>query len=363
LNVTTDAGGHASFSYTNASPLLPGHYITGTATDSRNNTSEFSSCTKLLLFNSVDLAVTLVDSDDPVGLSSNLTYSITVANHGPADATGVLLTDTLPASVSYISAVASQGTCSNSAGVVTCRLNTISNGAIATVTLTVHGTSGGPIENVVSVSADQTDHTPGNNTASEFTVLGIANLGVTLTGRPATVSAGALLTYALTITNLGPDPAANIEVTDPLPPGITLVSLTSSAGHCTWDGSTVNCTLAALNPQASLSVGIIVRPSVLGMSTTVATVFAATSDPNLADNTASTTVQTIPLTQPSLSLGMVGNSLTLDWPVGTSPEFVLESATNVNPPATWYVVSNASRPLLLTNAPAEGARFFRMRLP
>ncbi|HEY2952776.1 MAG TPA: hypothetical protein VGK40_09345, partial [Verrucomicrobiae bacterium] len=363
VNVTTDAGGHASIVHTNPSPLLAGHYITATATDSSNNTSEFSACIKLLLFNSVDLAVTLVDSEDPVGLASNLTYTIMIANNGPAHATGVVLTDSLPASVSFDSAMASQGVCSNSAGVVICRLNTISNGANAMVTLMVHGTTGGPVENVVSVSADQADHTPENNLASEFTVFGIADLGVSLGGAPATASAGALLPYTLTITNLGPDPAAGIVVADPLPPGMIFVSVSSSEGNCAWDGSTVNCVLPGLNSQSSLSIEIMVRPSVLGMSLNAASVFAVTSDPNLANNTASATVQIIPLTQPSLSIGTVDGTLTLEWPVGTSPEFVLETTTNLTPTVAWSGISNAFSPLMLTNAPADGARFFRMRLP
>ncbi len=43
--VTTDGSGNMSFTVTFSAPVPVGHFITATATDPDNNTSEFSQCT------------------------------------------------------------------------------------------------------------------------------------------------------------------------------------------------------------------------------------------------------------------------------------------------------------------------------
>ena len=46
----------------------------------------------------------LFDSPDPLLLGNYLTYTITVSNSGPATATGLVVVDTLPPAVNFISA-------------------------------------------------------------------------------------------------------------------------------------------------------------------------------------------------------------------------------------------------------------------
>ena len=50
-----------------------------------------------------DLQVLKTDSPDPVLVGNNVLYTVTVENNGPDDATGVILTDTLPADVTFVS--------------------------------------------------------------------------------------------------------------------------------------------------------------------------------------------------------------------------------------------------------------------
>src|SRR6185436_4404628 len=79
-----------------------------------------------------DLAISKTDSPDPVGIGSNLTYTVTVTNRGPESATSVTLTDLLPASVNFVSA--SSG-CGNLLGVVTCDLGTLASTDSTNVTI------------------------------------------------------------------------------------------------------------------------------------------------------------------------------------------------------------------------------------
>src|SRR5207302_4082967 len=84
-----------------------------------------------------DLAVTKTAFPNPVPLGTNLTYTVTVTNNGPSAATGVTLTDTLPAGVRFVSATPTQGTCAQASGTVTCDLGNLAFDVTARATIVV----------------------------------------------------------------------------------------------------------------------------------------------------------------------------------------------------------------------------------
>ncbi|HXU35479.1 MAG TPA: LamG-like jellyroll fold domain-containing protein, partial [Blastocatellia bacterium] len=115
-----------------------------------------------------DLSVSKADSPDPVTAGNALTYTLTVSNAGPDAATNVVLTDTLPGSVTFVSAISSQGSCSGTT-TITCNLGSINNGANATVQIVVIPNSPGTITNSASATAAENDATPA--TDSEDTLV------------------------------------------------------------------------------------------------------------------------------------------------------------------------------------------------
>jgi uncharacterized repeat protein (TIGR01451 family) len=140
--------------------------------------------------NTPDLSI--VKSAPPsVTQGQNITYSITVSNAGPISATGVTVTDTLPAGTSIYSANASQGSCSG-AGTITCSLGTIASAASATVTIVVTANTPGTVNNTATVSANETDPTPANNSSTAgTTVNALVCAAPTITpGGPTTFCAG-----------------------------------------------------------------------------------------------------------------------------------------------------------------------------
>jgi len=176
-----------------------------------------------------DLSIIKSDNPDPVIAGNNLTYTVTVSNAGPLSATDVVVTDTLPAGVSFVS---TSGCAEDANGVPTCSLGTIASGANAqyTVIVTVDPATSGSITNDVSVTSAVTDPDPDNNSTSQSTtVTQEADLSVSKSGSPDPVVAGNNLTYTVTVSNAGPSDAANVVATDTLPAGTTLVSTTGCA--------------------------------------------------------------------------------------------------------------------------------------
>jgi uncharacterized repeat protein (TIGR01451 family) len=123
-----------------------------------------------------DLAAGVTDSPDPVVVGNNVTYTASATNLDIATAPGVVLTDTLPAGVTFVSAPG----CTQSAGVVTCSIGDLAAGATVNRTITVTTTTAGPITNTVSVSHTHPtfgsqDSVPANDTATATTtVQGVA---------------------------------------------------------------------------------------------------------------------------------------------------------------------------------------------
>ena len=173
-NTNLTVGGTATFTLVLqvASGTPSGTSITDTATATAtdvvpNITSNTASATVIVAnANSADMAIVKTATPNPVTEGTPLLYTLAVTNNGPATATNVTVTDTLPTSVVYLASTSTQGTCSEAGGTVTCLLGTMSNAGTATVSiLTIPGTPG-IITNTGNVSADQTDSNLNNNTSS-----------------------------------------------------------------------------------------------------------------------------------------------------------------------------------------------------
>jgi uncharacterized repeat protein (TIGR01451 family) len=203
-----------------------------------------------------DLELTASGAPNPVSAGQVLTYSFSIRNEGPALATGVTLTDALPAGASLESVLASQGACLLSGGTVVCRAGSLAAGSQVGIEIKVRPQAAGLVTNEASAVSDVADpDTDDNASTVETTVTPFA--GLALTQSFIFVGVSPIRTYRISLQNQGPSDAVGVVVTDTLPGGVTFESAVPSQGSCAQAAGTVTCALGTL--AAGFGVGIDVR--------------------------------------------------------------------------------------------------------
>ena len=128
-----------------------------------------------------DLALTKIGDPSVVTPTSNITYTLQLTNAGPDAASGVVLSDPIPASTTFVSFIQNTGpifTCTTpsvgATGAVACTATSFAAGAVATFTIVVKvDTSAAPgtITNTARVVAATPDLVPLNNSATATTTV------------------------------------------------------------------------------------------------------------------------------------------------------------------------------------------------
>jgi len=282
-------------------------------TDLSNNLASLTTAVEGTSATNVNLAITktAANNNADVTLGANETYTITVKNIGTNDATGVVVSDVLPATAGFVSGVASVSgaTVADINGTITADLGTLAAGASATLTLTVTPTMLGAITDTAYVEANETDTDQSDNSATVTTSIvsptTLANLSILKVTAPDPGTVGLPLTYTLIVTNTGLAAADNVVVSDTLPSGVTFASATSDVSGVTPTNSSgsVTADLGTVASGAVETVTIVVTPTAAGTLDNTATV--TTSTTNVSTNTSSTThttINAVTSTQANLSI-------------------------------------------------------------
>ncbi|MDT8316975.1 MAG: DUF11 domain-containing protein [bacterium] len=182
----------------------------------------------------LDLAIAKSVSDATPTIGDTVTYTLTLTNNGPADASGIKVTDNLPAGVTFNSYSATQGTFNNTSGIWS--VGSVTAAASNTATLYINATvdsgmAGWAIINSAAISAvDQNDSDGANDGASASLVVQAADIAVVKSAGDSTPDEGATVTYTVTVTNNGPHNTTGLQVTDLLPAGLTFQSYSTAFG-------------------------------------------------------------------------------------------------------------------------------------
>lgn len=241
---------------------------------------------------SADLAITKT-GPTTANADTDVVYTVTVLNTGPDDAASVVMSDPVPAGMTFVSAVPSAGSCDST---VTCTLGSLTSGGSATYTITLHippGTPAGTLfVNSASVLAQTPDDTDENNTALWGTQVAsvLADVAIGKTG-PANAIADSDIVYTLSVSNFGPNPATGVSWTDTLPAPLTFVSLQQQSGPaftCT-PGATSTCSISTLAAGVTATFSLVAHvPSATASGTSFSNHASVTSDhdPNDENNNA-----------------------------------------------------------------------------
>ncbi|MBN1920286.1 MAG: DUF11 domain-containing protein [Anaerolineae bacterium] len=220
----------------------------------------------------------------------DITYVVSYTNRGNAAATGVVITDVLPAAVESVT-VLSAGT------VITPRVGSAyvwdaadiapDSGGVITITGTVLPTFRGDLVNTASIATELPDNDPANNADTLTTFVSIADLAVTKTG-PAAALAGERITYTLAVANVDNALASGVVLTDTLPADLLDVTVTASVpGVTARPGSAYVWDVPDLAPGASVTLTVVGRisPTYRGMLGNQAMVATASPEASTTNNT------------------------------------------------------------------------------
>ncbi|MFC4066538.1 beta strand repeat-containing protein [Actinoplanes subglobosus] len=266
---------------------------TATYTEVVTNTSptSTSNTTSMTVNPAADLSVSAALSGSAVVAGQAATYTVTAGNAGPNTASTVVVTATVPAGLTGVTASSAGGTCSVSGTKATCNYPTLASAATRTMTVTGNVPSGetpGTVYTVgVAITSATYETNQSDNSASvSNAVTGSADLDVAMTYSPAAPAGGDTITYTVTVKNNGPSTARTIVLSDPIPVGSTNASATIPGGTCaTTTTGTIECSLASLASGATVVATITMTLSNSNpVVNNAVSLKAATPDPDVNNN-------------------------------------------------------------------------------
>ncbi|SNY95439.1 gliding motility-associated C-terminal domain-containing protein [Flagellimonas pacifica] len=177
-----------------------------------------------------------VDNASP-DVGSNVTFTVTVTNDGPSDATSVVVSDDLPSGYTYVSDD-SGGAYSSASGLWNVGIIPEGNSAVLNIVAQVNalGNYNNSAEVIASLQQDP-DSTPGNDVLSEddqdeqsITPRTVTDISISKTADNLSPLVGEQIVFTITANNAGPNDASGLVIEDVLATGYSFVSATTSSG-------------------------------------------------------------------------------------------------------------------------------------
>jgi len=185
-------------------------------------------------------------------INRNVTYTLAVKNTGDGPAKNTVVSDTLPANATFVSA--SKGG-SRAGNKVTWDLGTLKPGGEAQLSITLKASKAGTILNVAQATAVCTKA----NASAQTVVAGIPAILLECVDEEDPVEVGSQETYVIKVTNQGSAKDTNIDIVCTIPPEQTYVS-SSGPTKATLKGNVLTfAPLPTLAPRAVATFKVITK--------------------------------------------------------------------------------------------------------
>ncbi|WP_026729665.1 T9SS C-terminal target domain-containing protein [Flavobacterium denitrificans] len=258
-------------SYTNIAEVIASDQYDPDSTPNNQNPAEDDQDDATVVLDVADLSLRKTVSPTSVSINDNVTFTISVTNSGPNNATGITVSDHLPSGYTYVSDNGG-GKYNNTTGIW--NVGNLNNGNTISLQVTAK-VNVASAANYVNVAEIQTSHqfdpdsTPGNglpeDDMSSATVnLKLADLELTKAVSPTSAAAGDQVSFTLHLLNNGPGNATGVAVRDIIPEGFAIIpgSVSHSGFYNVADGSLTWQNLAVANGASiDLTFRATVNPS------------------------------------------------------------------------------------------------------
>jgi uncharacterized repeat protein (TIGR01451 family) len=264
-----------------------------------------------------DLQIEKTAAPSPATPGTDETFTLKVTNKGPNTAANVVVSDPLPAGLTFVSGSPGcepvelattpppPGHRRRTAAPgpeVRCMLSSLAVHESASFSIVAHipDTATEGIVNTATVTSSTPDPDPSNNEATVTIPLAEredADLAIEKVASLKEVTAGGQVSYTLIVANNGPHEGTGVTVTDPVPPELSVISEQPSQGSC--DTTTgVRCELGTIANGGSAQILITanVAADAHGTIANTAVVAGNEPDPDPSNNTSTATTPVTPLT-------------------------------------------------------------------
>ncbi len=236
-----------------------------------------------------DLSVIKSVSNEAPNVGDVVVWTIEVSNNGPDAASGIEVTDVLPAGVAYVPDAEtnqqSAGSFDPATGIWT--MATLTPGASETLEVSTTVTSLESQVNTVSVTSDTYDFNPDNNAADALTDAVAADVQVVKTVSDEAPNLGDVIVWTIEVTNNGPDTSDNIVIDEILPGGVSYIPFefgrAGTAGE--YDNEAGTWTLESLEVGATETLMLRTEVTSLDVQENSATATSSTVDLDETNNT------------------------------------------------------------------------------
>jgi len=311
-----------------------------------NSANNCSSVTTTII-PQADLSIIKAALNAPWIVGQQTQYTLAVANAGPNTAAApITVTDTLPASLTFVSATGTGWACGASGQAITCtRATALASGTTApliTLTVTIGAAAAPSVTNTATVTSSTPETSSGNNTSTVTTPVLVPQLAIQKSATPPNGTAVAAydhITYTLRVENTGTLPLTNVRITDTIPLGTAYVPGSAQPAPITGPSPLVwSLPTLAVGGNATVSFAVEVLPVGTTVAITNTASASSTQTPEIISEEIIHPFDPTGVTLVRMTAHWVGDSVQVEWETSLEPTtagfHLYGSATSQWPTAT-----------------------------